>query len=476
MDKRILYYIWISNVLKPGTKSIKQLFEYFGSIEKIYEADKNLYKDAGIKQSEISALGMKDLSLAETQYNYCKREKIGFLCYDDPYYPERLKLIDDPPAMFYYRGRLALLDDYPCVAMVGTRNCTPDGYRLAYRLAYTAAANGIVPVNGLAAGIDGACIAAALDANAYAVGVLGCGIDRIYPTSNRQLFYRLSASGLILTEFPPFTEPKGTNFPVRNRVISGISLASAIFEADAERSGAMITARHALNQGRHIFAVPGNPDDKKYSGALELIKDGADVLTDADDLISEYSMMFPHRINTRRKVTVPTNLLEGYVKEYFVNGKAPKKSDYSDTKRAYSKNKAFEQNNASADSFGKSENSSFKTNSGEFDSQTHNTAINNDVKVQKSHLQSEEYSQSIPEQPKIQSKEQSISANSGKDLSLLSSIERQIYELFEKNNTMSADDIVSFGIKIEDVLSSLTLLEVYGLIEAIPGGRFKFID
>ena len=96
--------------------------------------------------------------------------------------------------------------------------------------------------------------------------------------------------------------------------------------------------------------------------------------------------------------------------------------------------------------------------------------------MQKSHLQSEEYSQTIPEQPKIQSKEQSISANSGKDLSLLSSIERQIYELFEKNNTMSADDIVSFGIKIEDVLSSLTLLEVYGLIEAIPGGRFKFID
>ena len=476
MDNRILYYIWLSNVLRPGNKYIKALFAYFGSIEKIYGAQEKEYGAAGVKPSDAKCLANKDLALALSQYEYCKKEHIGFMCFDDPFYPERLKITDDPPCMFYYRGRLQLLDDFPCVAMVGTRKCTKGGFRLAYKIAYGASSYGITIVNGLAAGIDGACIAAALDANGYAVGLLGCGIDRIYPLSNKDLFYRLSASGLILTEFPPFTEPKGSNFPVRNRVISGLCLGTCVFEADADRSGAMITAHHALEQGRHIFAVPGNPDDKMYSGALELIKDGAFVLTDAEDIASEYSMMFPHRINLRNKPEVPEERLEKYVSEYFGSEKekiSPKKrlnsksagADYGtaaqktqNTYSAVTKKPETCINNRSADRSG-----------------THRKAVQphgayeNAYQVNEPRTETSKTQQNISESP-----QDSPSQREQTDLSMLSPTEKKIYHLFAHNGVMTPDEIAREGIKIEDVLSSITLLEVYDFVEAMPGGRYKF--
>jgi len=449
MDNRILHYMWLSNVLRTGSSSVKLLFSAFGDIESIFEAEAQDYRKAGLSADQVRRLSNKDLTLVESQYNYCVRERIGFLCYDDPYYPERLKIINNPPCMFYYRGRLNLIDDYPCFAFVGTRKCSKEGFRLAYKTAYTAASRGAVIVNGLADGIDGACIAAALDANEYAIGVLGCGIDRIYPQKNKELFYRLSASGLIITEFPPFTEPKGSNFPVRNRVISGLCLATAVFEASADRSGAMITARHALEQGRGLFAVPGNPEDNLYSGALELIKDGASILTEADDLLSEYSLMFPHRINMRHIPSIPEELLKRHIDNCFdkPGGKKsvektlrnkPKKSVASlgeqnaklSVPKDYVQNSSVEQNNSS-------------------------TLITSDKKT--------DDNSTIRHTPSV-------------DLSLLSETEKQIADLFARFKELSADDIAAKGFKIDDVLSSITLLEVYGYIHGVPGGRYRITE
>jgi len=443
MDDRILHYIWLSNTLSPGSKTPKLLFEALGNIDKIFEADSDVYRSLGVSPSECARLCNKDLTLSESHYNYCRRERIGFLCYDDPYYPERLKIINNPPALFYYRGRLANIDDFPCFAFVGTRSCSEAGFRLAYETAFTTAARGGVIVNGLAGGIDGACIAAALDANAYAIGVLGCGIDRIYPPQNKDIFYRLSASGLILTEFAPFSEPKGSNFPVRNRVISGLCLASAVFEADAEKSGAMITARHALEQGRRIFAVPGKPYDKSYSGPLELIKDGATVLTEADDILSEFSLMFPHRINIKHAPTLPYPALEGYVEKYFKKRPQNPETPVSGRKRPYRNEK-------------KSENQAEK----------------------KAVPASSESIRISPAEKENDIKESSVSqtvTGTPHDTSLLSATEKAIYEVFLEKNELTADEIVSHGIKIEDVLSSITLLEVYGFVTALPGGRYKLI-
>ena len=439
MNDKLLHYIWLSCTFSPGSKTPKLLFEHFGTIEEIFAASKEQYEAISISKPDVTALCNKNLDNAKRYYEYCEKNKIGLLCFEDSYYPERLKIINNPPPLFYYKGRLNLLDDHPCIAMVGTRSCSERGFRLAYSIGYDAASKGAVVVNGLALGIDGACIAGALDANGYAVGILGCGIDRVYPEGNRDLFDRLSATGLILTEFAPFTKPEGRNFPVRNRVISGLSIASAIFEAD-ESSGAMITAKHALEQGRRIFAVPGKPYDKTYSGPLELIKDGATVFTEADDILSEYSMSFPHRINLANINEVPKDKLDTYVARYFkkdvdpdapVNRRFTKKIDKSPSAPAEHKTVFIPKENNSQ------------------------MTVSETVEV-------------TADTPAVDSHAKEA------DLSILTELERKIYDHI-KSKSMTPDEIAEKGIKIEDILSTLTLLEIYGLITAVPGGKYSAV-
>ena len=438
MNEKILYYIWLSSTLRAGSKTPKLLLEHYGSIEKIYNAGKEEYKALSVPSGEISALCNKNLDDAKHHYKYCSDKKIGILCYDDPYYPERLKIIDNPPPMFYFQGKLCQLDDYPCVTMVGTRSCSERGFRLAYESGFDAAAKGAVIINGLALGIDGACISGALDASGYAVGILGCGIDRIYPYGNKELFSRLSETGLILSEFPLFSEPRGTNFPIRNRVMSALSLATVIFEASSS-SGAMITAKYALEQGRRIFAVPAKPYDKNYSGALELIKDGASVFTESDDILTEYSMSFPHRINLANKAAIPQDKLNSYVAKYFkkdvdpdtpVNRRFLKKRDEKKTKEE--KKALFAEEPANDNEVKKEEKAAVKAS------------------VQET---------------------KSISA----DLSMLSVTEKTIYEVLVSYGSLTADEISEKGVKIDDILSALTLLEIYGLVRAKPGGKYELI-
>ena len=437
MNNRILYYIWLSSTLSPGSKTAKLVLEHFGDIEKIYNADKKDFEALSISGNDLIALGNKNLDKAKHYYKYCSDKNIGILCYDDPYYPERLKIIENPPPMFYYQGKLIQFDDYPCITMVGTRSCSERGFRLAYESGFYMALKGGVVINGLALGIDGACITGALDAGGYAVGILGCGIDRIYPYGNKEIFARLSKTGLILTEFPPFSEPKGTNFPIRNRVMSALSLATVVLEADS-KSGAMITARHALQQGRRIFAVPAKPYDKTYSGALELIKDGASVFTEADDVLTEYSMSFPHRINLAKKMDLPEESLNGYVAMYF-------KKDIDPDEPV---NRKFTTTGT------KNENRQSTENKTE------------EVKTIKQDAFASESTEKDTQKPE---------KSGSPDFSTLSEAEVKIYNIINEFKSLTADEIADRGIKIDDVLSALTLLEIFGLVRALPGGKYEII-
>lgn len=467
MDEKILYYIWLSNTFRAGSTVPKLLLSHFNSIFDIYNASKEDYEALSLSKADCIKLCNKDLTLARTHFGYCKAAKIGFICYDEPYYPERLKIIDSPPPLFYYRGRLNNLDDLPCITMVGTRSCSERGFRHAYSIAFDAASKGAVIVNGLAAGIDGACISGALDANGYAVGVLGCGIDRIYPDENKELFHRLSASGLIITEFAPFTPPEGKNFPVRNRVISGLSCATCIFEANAKGSGAMITAEHAENQGRPIFAVPGKPYDKTYSGALELIKNGAAVFTEADDVLSEYSMNFPHRINLANKNPVPNDKLDLLVSKYFKKGTDP---DVPVNRRHIPQRRKTTE----------APDKALKSTPQDVFAQNRRL-IEAVTPYKESEISEQEIDapKASPKKPEINKETKESSAPvpgnvNSIDLSVLSSEEMQIYEIFRKEGkSLTANEIASHGLKIEQVLSVLTLLEIYNIIEACPGGRYK---
>ncbi len=203
----------------------------------------------------------------------------------DPGYPELLKKIPDPPAVLYVKGTL-LEEDAAAVAIVGTRSATGYGLKAARRLAFELARRGITVVSGLAEGIDGAAHAGALEAGGRTIAVLGHGFQFLYPPQHRGLAEQVAASGALVSEFPMEMEPEKWNFPKRNRIISGLSLGVVVVEAP-ERSGALITARMAAEQGREVFAVPGPIGVEQSRGTHRLLKDGAKLVEEAEDVLEE---------------------------------------------------------------------------------------------------------------------------------------------------------------------------------------------
>lgn len=202
----------------------------------------------------------------------------------DPRYPPLLASIHDPPVVLWARGRLDVLSG-PAVAIVGSRAASPSGLEAATGLAADLAARGAIVVSGLARGIDSAAHEGALQAGGVTIAVLGSGTDVIYPPEHRALADRVTGSGAVVSELPPGTQPRPLHFPARNRIISGLSLAVVVIEA-AERSGSLITAEFAIEQGREVLAVPGSIVTGRYRGCHALIRDGAGLVEDADDVVS----------------------------------------------------------------------------------------------------------------------------------------------------------------------------------------------
>ncbi len=234
------------------------------------------------------------LERAEKEIEKSKKSGIGIISFDDSAYPENLKNIQDPPAILYVKGELKKQDNFS-VSIVGSRKCTPYGKFVARKFSKEFANKGITIVSGLALGIDSEAHRGAIDANGRTIAVLGSGVDVVYPSSNTKLYEKIiSSSGAVISEFPLGTKPQKFNFPFRNRIISGISLATIVVEA-AEKSGSLITARLAAEQGRDVFSVPGNITSKMSKGTNNLIKDGAIPITEPEDLFayeSAFSSLF----------------------------------------------------------------------------------------------------------------------------------------------------------------------------------------
>ncbi|OQX11344.1 MAG: DNA protecting protein DprA [Desulfobulbaceae bacterium A2] len=208
-----------------------------------------------------------------------------FVCWDDEGYPPLLREIHDPPLVLWLRGDAACLAR-PAVAVVGSRAASDYGRRVARELGRELVRRGLVVVSGLALGIDAEAHRGALAAGGVTVGVLGCGLDVVYPPIHGSLYQELAISGAVLSEYPPDTSPEPFRFPARNRIVSGLSLGTVVVEA-GQRSGALITARLALEQGREVFAVPGRIDSHKSSGTHRLLQDGAKLVQSVDDICEE---------------------------------------------------------------------------------------------------------------------------------------------------------------------------------------------
>ncbi len=291
------YWVWLSELPGLGNQARLALLRHFASPEEIYYADaEELELAEGLtKEQGRRVLQNKDLSGANRILGECQRLSQRILTIQDAGYPRRLQNIFDPPCLLYVKGRLPEVDEEVLVAVVGTRSCTPYGIRCAEKLGFGLAAGGGIVVTGLAKGVDAAAARGALRAGGTVIGVTGNGLDVYYPYESRSLYDDVAASGALLSEYPPGTEPEGRHFPVRNRIMSGLSLAALVVEAPV-RSGAMITARLALDQGRDLFAVPGPIDAPASVGCIRLMQEGAGPVIDAWDLLREYEHRFPDKL------------------------------------------------------------------------------------------------------------------------------------------------------------------------------------
>ena len=295
------YWVWLSELKGLRNQTKLALLRRFGDPESIFYADPDeLSLTEGADLSQLKLLENHELAQADRILADCQRLDIGLLTFSDAAYPGRLKNIYDPPVLLYYKGKLPLLDDLMSVAVVGTRDCTPYGVNCAEKLGFGLASGGAVVVSGLAKGIDAAATRGALRAGGVTIGVTGNGLDVHYPYESRYLYEDVAASGVLFSEYPPGTEPAPGHFPVRNRILSGLSLAALVVEAP-ERSGALITAMTALEQGRDVFAVPGPIDAPTSVGCNRLIRDGAGLVTDASDILREYEGRFTLNLKEARE-------------------------------------------------------------------------------------------------------------------------------------------------------------------------------
>lgn len=296
MDKR--YWVGFNLVKGIGAVRLRALREHFGDLSLAWQAPLDALQAAGLSQKiaerVIQARASVDLDGFMEQI---AAQGIQVLTWEDEAYPACLKEIDQPPPILYLRGELTIEDSW-AVAVVGTRRVTAYGRQVTEELASYLAQNGVTVVSGLARGVDAIAHQAALKAGGRTLAVMGNGVDRIYPPEHRALAEQILASGALLSDYAPGTPPEGANFPPRNRLISGLSLAVVVVEA-GETSGALITAQFAVDQGREVFAVPGNILAPQSKGTNRLIQQGAHPLLSARDVLEALNLT---RVSEQRLV------------------------------------------------------------------------------------------------------------------------------------------------------------------------------
>lgn len=294
------YWLWLTTRKGLSNPVILELLDYFGTPEAVHFADPDEYDHvSGMTKVIKASLLDKSLEGADTILSSCEAQGQRIMTIRDAGYPERLRNIYDPPAVLYLKGRDIAFDDEVAVSLIGSRRPTAYGIAQAQRFGHDLAAQGAVVVSGLARGLDSEGLRGALRGGGTVCGVLGCGLDVVYPTENRYLYQDVMAAGLLVSEYPPGTPPSRTNFPARNRIMSGLALGVVVVEG-GYNSGTQITARAALDQNRDVFAVPGPVDGPlSFTPNLLIRKGEAMLVTSASDVLEEYEPLYPHKIKLK---------------------------------------------------------------------------------------------------------------------------------------------------------------------------------
>ena len=300
-----IQWLGLKTVPGVGNRLFLNLIQHFGELAKVFSASRGeLLQVEGVNARLVSAIQdykiprevEEDLSLAE-------KNGVRIITFSDPDYPTLLRHIHDPPPVLYVYG--SLHPDSLNIAIVGSRNATPYGRTVTEGLSGDLIRRGFTVVSGMARGIDSAAHIGALTAGGKTIAVLGCGLGTIYPAENKKLFHRIAENGAVISEFPFLTSPEAHNFPIRNRIISGLSLGAVIVEA-THQSGSLITARLAAEQGREVFAVPGSITSFKSMGTHRLIKQGAKLVEHVDDIVEELNIAQPiPSVHIKEEPTIP---------------------------------------------------------------------------------------------------------------------------------------------------------------------------
>lgn len=294
------HWLWLSTLQGVSLQLKHSLLDHFGDPEAIYYGQREEYLLApGMTGAAADALADKDTSGADRILEDCARMGLQLLSLQDTAYPGRLRDISSAPLLLYVQGRMPLFDGEAALAMVGTRRASPYALEAGERLAGEIAGRGGLIVSGLAVGVDAAAHRGALRSGGFTAAVIAGGHDIPYPRENRRLYEDIAARGVILSEYPPGTKHMAEHFPQHNRIISGLSVGVIVVEAP-RRSGALITASRALDQGREVFAVPGPIYDPRCEGSNRLLEEGAHPALHAWGVLSHYENRFPQKIRAQR--------------------------------------------------------------------------------------------------------------------------------------------------------------------------------
>lgn len=448
-SKDTLYWIWLSEALGAGSSAFRRLISLYDTPFDIFRAEESeIDQVPDLTERAKRALCDKSLQRATEILDLCEKEGIGVLCYDEDAYPRALREIQKPPMLLYYRGNLPDFNRNLCVGIVGTRSMSAYGMRQAYKMSYELASAGAFVVSGMAKGIDGVAAAAALKAGGTTVAVLGCGVDVVYPTHHRNLSHEIARTGVILSEYAPGARPNNYHFPMRNRIISGLSQATVVIEAGIG-SGSLITAKDAILQGRDVFAIPANVGSRGADGTNGLLRDGARMALSAEDILAHYQYTYAESLNLEKYETAKSlqsidlihlaslGVIElsgnaaGETKMNLNPASTPTKEKKPTQKRAPSQKQAKPAEPAA------------------------------ELKRERE----EEKPAPMPITPPRAIPEATLAT--------LSPAQKAILEAIPDDGTLSTDAIFTLEHPHADLMSALTMLEIMGLVQKLPGSLYK---
>ncbi len=461
MNEGSVYSVWLSEALGQGSPIASKIVENF-SAKEVYEGCLDgaeaslLFSEDEIKRIRKS-LKRRTLSHAEEILALCEKLGISVVTSESAEYPSPLRTLRDMPVVLYVRGKLPDCNSNMLTTVVGTRSMTDYGRSIAYSLGTGLAFGGSIVVSGMALGADSMALIGALEHGGTTIAVLGSGVDVIYPREHKEIYNRILSKGAVISEYPPGTPPTGSHFPVRNRIMSGISDATVVVEADA-KSGALITARNAVKQGRKLFAVPGKIGESGAEGTNALICDGAIPVVTAEDVLVEFEFMYKDQISVAH---------------------------------AHSKLHGLDMNELSRDAMYRARIGSGLHRENYIGSGSYGGRLRSTVNVKSPHgnpsasdttkhekAKTEEIKENIyqkSEKQTVNSDKKVIEANKI-ELDLLDESEIKVYNKMKPNVPMLPDELVSEGTTVSEIMSALTVLEMSGAVESGGGGYFMRVS